>query len=152
MGGLIRGGTGCSAKYLRVLARGLRMLSRKKCIQQTTPKTRLPMNRDPNRYRNTRSMKLGALVLALLLILPYAIIAIFYPVEGVAMYLRFIGLGLFFGLIYYSVQRERSGRRARPKSIETRVAERMSREARRDIARERRIERNRRFEPEASER
>lgn len=83
-------------------------------------------------------MKFGALILALLLIVPYGLVAILYPVHGVAMYLRFVGLGLFFALIYYSVQRERHGRRARPKSHETRVAERMGREARRRIARERR--------------
>lgn len=103
------------------------------------------MNRDPQRYKNTRSMRIGALILALLLILPYAVIAVMYPVEGVAMYLRFIGLGLFFALIFYSVQRERRGRRARPKSHETMVAERMSREARRNVAKERRM--NRQHEP-----
>ena len=110
------------------------------------------MNRDQSRYKNTRSMKIGALILALLLILPYAVVAVMYPVDGVAMYLRFIGLGLFFGLIYYSVQRERKGKRARSKSHESRVAERMGREARRQVARDRRMDRTRRLERETSER
>lgn len=79
-------------------------------------------------------MKIGALVLAILFLLPYLIIAFLYPVKGMSLYLRFVGLGLFFALIYYSVNRERKGERARPKSPETQIAERMAADKRREIA------------------
>ncbi len=75
-------------------------------------------------------MRIGAGVLAILFILPYLILAFMYPVEGISAYFRFIGLGLFFALIWYSVRKESRGERARPESHETKFAKRMARENR----------------------